>query len=201
MYRGRALLALASALLVMAPTAALAHRTEGVGGGLVSGFLHPILGPDHLVAMVAVGLWGAQLGRPLLIVLPLTFPLVMAFGGLLGVLKFPLPGVELGISVSALVLGLVVAFAYRAPVWLAVTLIGVFAIFHGYAHGEELPRADSPIAYGIGFVVSTGLLHLAGVAIGQLNEWKETGPLIVRGCGVLIAAGGVYFVSTAIGIA
>ena len=201
MNRARALFALASVLLVMAPTAALAHRTEDVGGGLVSGFLHPILGPDHLVAMVAVGLWGAQLGRPLLIVLPLTFPLVMAFGGLLGVLKFPLPGVELGISVSALVLGLVVAFAFRAPVWLAVTLVGVFAIFHGYAHGEELPRADSAIAYGIGFVVSTGLLHLAGIGIGQLNEWKETGPLIVRGCGVLIAACGIYFVSTAIGVA
>lgn len=201
MNQARAFLALASALLVMAPTAALAHRTEGVGGGLVSGFLHPILGPDHLVAMVAVGLWGAQLGRPLLIVLPLTFPLVMAFGALLGVLKVPLPGAELGISVSALVLGLLVAFAFRAPVWLAVLLVGTFAIFHGYAHGEELPRAVSPIAYGIGFVVSTGMLHLAGIAIGQLNEWKETGPLIVRGCGVLIAAGGVYFVSTAIGVA
>ena len=201
MNRVRACFALAAALLVMLPAAALAHRTGDVGGGLVSGFLHPILGPDHLIAMVAVGLWGAQLGRPLLIVLPLTFPLVMAFGGLLGVLKFPLPGVELGISVSALVLGLVVACAFRAPAWLAVTLIGVFAIFHGYAHGAELPRADSAIAYGIGFVVSTGLLHLTGIAIGQLNEWKQTGPLIVRACGVLIAAGGAYFVSTAMGIA
>ncbi len=188
-------------LVAASPDLALAHEGEGVAGGLASGFMHPILGPDHLLAMVAVGLWGAQLGRPLIIALPIAFPMMMAVGGLLGVAGAPLPGVEIGIALSALLLGGAVAAAFRAPTVAAVALVALFAVFHGHAHGGELPVAASPLAYGVGFVVSTGLLHGAGIAIGLLNDWRPRGPWIVRGAGALIALAGVYFLLGALGAA
>ncbi|MBX2856774.1 MAG: HupE/UreJ family protein [Rhodobacteraceae bacterium] len=187
-------------LPALAATSALAHSTEGVASGFVSGLLHPVLGPDHMLAMIAVGLWGAQLGMPLMIALPIAFPMVVALGGLLGVLGVVLPGVEIGIAMSALLLGLAVAMAFRAPVWLAVALVAAFAVFHGHAHGQELPEAASPLPYGLGFVLSTGLLHMLGVAIGLLHEWRGAGPAIVRFCGALIALSGAYFLSNATGL-
>ena len=194
-------LRLAVLALILMPTAALAHSTAGAESGFVSGLLHPILGIDHLVAMVAVGLWGAQLGMPLLVALPVAFPLMMAVGAMLAIGGVPLPGVELGISLSALALGLVVALAFRPPLWVAVALVAAFALFHGHAHGEEIPAAASPLAYGIGFVLATGFLHLAGIAIGLLNEVRGFGPAVVRGCGGVIAAIGLVHVSSALGIA
>ncbi len=179
--------------LIALPSVATAHSAEGVAGGLVSGLLHPVLGPDHMIAMVAVGLWGAQLGRPLVYALPIAFPMVMALGGLLGLAGVPVPGVEVGIALSDVVLGLAILAAWRAPAWLAVLLIGVFAIMHGHAHGVELPDAAEPLAYGIGFVVATGLLHLLGIVIGLLNDWEGLGPKIVRGCGGVIAGVGIAF--------
>src|SRR5207237_10558291 len=119
-------------------TPALAHGIEGTGGFL-AGLSHPIFGPDHVVAMVAVGLWGAFLGAPAIWLLPIVFPLVMAAGGALGIIGLPLPAVETGIAASAVILGLMVALAARPPLWSAVALVGGFAIFHGYAHGKELP--------------------------------------------------------------
>lgn len=189
-----------AAVLALVPQMALAHEEVAVGGGLVNGLLHPILGPDHLIAMVAVGLWGAQLGAPLLWVLPIAFPMMMAAGGVLGILGVPLPAVEFGIAASAVVLGLVVAAAYRAPVWVAIAIVSVFAIFHGYAHGVELPHAANPLAYGLGFVISTGLLHLAGILIGLLNTFKGTGPAIVRACGGIVALLGGYFLIATLGM-
>lgn len=193
-----ALICCVAATAGLAPGAALAHTGAGVAGGLESGFLHPLLGPDHLVAMVAVGLWGAQLGRPLIWALPIAFPLMMAFGGVLGVLGIGLPAVELGIALSGVVLGLVVALAIRPMVPVAVTIVAVFAVLHGHAHGAELPEAANPLAYGIGFVVATGLLHLAGIGIGHMNSWqlagRPAGSYLVRACGVLVALAGGYFV-------
>ncbi|HKA81894.1 MAG TPA: HupE/UreJ family protein, partial [Xanthobacteraceae bacterium] len=125
-------------LLVLVGTSAAAH-TGSASGGFVGGFAHPIFGPDHVVAMVAVGLWGAFLGAPAIWLLPIVFPLVMAGGGVLGILGVPLPGVEIGIALSAVVLGLMVALAARPPLWVAAVLVGAFAIFHGHAHGAELP--------------------------------------------------------------
>jgi urease accessory protein len=182
----------ATLALMLLAQPALAHTEVGVAGGLLSGFLHPILGPDHVVAMVAVGLWGAFLGMPAMWVLLVVFPLVMAFGGVLGVLGVPLPGVELGIALSAVALGAMVAFAARPPLWVAALLVGAFAIFHGHAHGTELPGAANPLAYGIGFVVATGLLHLTGIAFGLLVRWP-VGERAVRAGGGLIACAGLYF--------
>jgi len=188
---------LTAALLVVVPIAS-AHEGAGMVGGFTSGFLHPLLGWDHVVAMVAVGLWGAFLGVPALWVLPVVFPLVMAFGGALGVLGVPLPGVEIGIALSAMVLGVMVAGALRPPLWVAAVLVGVFAIFHGHAHGTELPQAAGPIAYSLGFVIATGLLHLGGIGLGLLTRWS-VGRAAVRAAGALIAGIGVFFLVQAVG--
>lgn len=179
-------------LLAGAPT--WAHEGEGLSGGFVSGFLHPLFGPDHVVAMIAVGLWGAFLGAPAIWVLPIVFPLVMAFGGVLGVLGVPLPAVETGIAASAVVLGLVVAFAARPPLWVAAVIVGVFAIFHGHAHGAELPDSANAISYSLGFVMATGMLHLLGIAFGLLVRWPA-GKLAVRAAGGAIALAGVAFLT------
>jgi len=174
---------------------AAAHTEVGIAGGLLSGFAHPLGGLDHLVAMVAVGLWGAQLGAPGIWVLPICFPTVMAFGGLLGVLGVPLPLSELVIAASALVLGIAVATALRVPFWAAAVVVGVFAVFHGFAHGQELPGAANPLAYGVGFVVATGMLHGVGILIGVMTRWR-TGAAAVRVLGAGIAGlGGLFLIS------
>jgi urease accessory protein len=177
---------------------AFAHEQTGVPGGLASGFLHPLTGVDHLIAMVAVGIWGAQLGAPAIWVLPITFPLVMAMGGVLGILGVPLPLPETMIALSAIVLGLAVALHLRLPFAAAAVVVGVFAIFHGHAHGAELPRSANPLAYGIGFVVATGLLHLTGIGIGTLLRFPVGKPLI-RGLGAAIAALGFFFLLRSVG--
>ena len=184
-----------AALCAAAP--ALAHSGTGLAGGFVSGFTHPLGGIDHLLAMVSVGLWGAFLGRPLIILLPVIFPAVMALGGVLGMADVRLPPVEIGIALSVLVLGGMIAGAVRAPVWVACTLVAVFAIFHGYAHGKELPSAADPIGYSVGFVLATGLLHVAGIGLGLLND-RPGGAVVTRGMGVGIALTGVWFLITAL---
>lgn len=181
------------AALAFLPGAAFAHEAHATASGFVSGFTHPLFGLDHVVAMVAVGLWGGQLGKPAIWLLPVTFPLVMALGGVLGVRGIPLPGVEIGIALSAVALGCLVAGSVRAPIWIASAVVGAFAIFHGHAHGTELPGAASPLHYAAGFVLSTGLLHVAGIVIGLLVDWKPVGARIVRACGVLVACAGVWF--------
>jgi urease accessory protein len=180
-------------------TSAFAHAQEGVAGGFASGFSHPLTGPDHLIAMVAVGLWGAQLGQPLIWILPMTFPLVMAFGGLLALIGVPMPFVAWGVPISAIVLGLMVALHVRPPVWLAALLVAAFAIFHGHAHGGEVPDAANPLAYSIGFVLATGLLHLAGILVGLAVAWPM-GVRAVRACGVVIAVLGGYFLAAQMGM-
>jgi len=147
------------------PALAVAHVEAGRAEGFLAGLHHPISGLDHVLAMVAVGLWGAQLGLPAIWILPVTFPVVMALGGLLGLLGVPLPGVEIGIAISALVLGLAVSAAWRPPLWAAAVIVGLFAIFHGHAHGTELPAGASGLAYSLGFVAATGLLHAVGIGI------------------------------------
>ena len=171
-----------------------AHIEAGSAGdgGFVSGLQHPISGLDHVVAMVAVGLWGAQLGAPAIWVLPIAFPLIMAVGGVLGVIGVPVPNVEIGIALSGIVLGLMVAFAARPPLWLAMLIVAAFAIFHGHSHGTALPAFGVPILYASGFVIATGSLHLCGILIGTTSRWPG-GEAMIRGGGVLIALTGTYF--------
>jgi len=183
----------ALACWLFAPALGFAHVGQGdVSGGFLAGLEHPVMGLDHVVAMVAVGIWGAQLRAPAIWVLPVTFPLVMSFGGILGGFAVPIPGIEIGIAVSAIVLGAMVALAARPPLWIAGVIVGVFAIFHGYAHGAELPESANAISYAMGFVIATGSLHVLGILIGVINRWRA-GEKCLRAGGVLIALCGVYF--------
>ena len=125
-------------------------------------------------------------------ILPVVFPLVMAFGGVLGILGVPLPGVEIGIAVSAAILGMMVALAARPPLWVAAAIVGAFAICHGYAHGAELPPGVDAVAYSAGFVVATGALHLCGIAFGLLAR-RPMGRIAVRTAGGVIAVAGLVF--------
>lgn len=186
------LIALAFCTILISAGPAAAHVEGGLAGGFGSGFAHPLLGLDHIAAMVAVGLWGAFLGAPAIWVLPIVFPLVMAFGGILGILGVPLPGVEIGIAISAVVLGLMVALAVKPHLAVAALIVGAFAIFHGYAHGAELPEGGNAVAYSAGFVIATGVLHLCGIAIGLLTHWPA-GRIAVRFAGSAIAVAGLVF--------
>lgn len=186
------LVLLAAAGPALAHDAHHAHDAGASGAGFVSGLAHPVSGLDHIAAMVAVGVWGAQLGRPALWLLPVMFPIVMALGGFLGLIGVPLPGVEIGIAASAIVLGAMVAAAVRPPLWTGVLLVSAFAIFHGHAHGTELPEDQSGLLYSIGFVLSTGLLHAAGIGLGLINHWPRGGT-ILRALGGVITAAGAYF--------
>ena len=184
--KGMALLIFASALL--APATVLAHNPAGVAGGFASGFMHPLTGIDHILAMVAVGIWGAQLGAPAIWALPVAFPLVMSVGGAMGVRGVPLMGVEIGIAASALLLGLMIFSEARPPLVAAALLVGFFAIFHGYAHGTELPHAANPLAYGAGFVIATGMLHISGIGLGLVHRWpKGARTLRLIGAGISLA--------------
>ena len=178
--------------LSVLPIAGFAHAPEGVGGGFTTGFLHPILGYDHLIAMVAVGLWGAFLGDRALWILPIVFPSIMAVGAAIGILGVGLPLVEFIIALSGVVLGALIVLKFRAPLQVAMALVGVFALFHGYAHGLEMPEQTSVVAYGGGFVIGTGLLHMVGIALGFLTRLPR-GELMVRGCGGVISVVGLTY--------
>ena len=187
---------LALGLVLTCPAWLSAHE-DGSAAGLLSGLSHPVSGVDHILAMVAVGIWGAQLGQPAIWALPVTFPMVMALGGMLGLLGLPLPGVEVGIGLSALLLGLVVALERRPGLAVAGTLVAFFAVFHGHAHGAELPAGQSGLLYSIGFVVATGTLHATGIGVGLIHKW-ESGRLALRVAGAGICLAGAWFIWSAV---
>jgi urease accessory protein len=187
---------LAPALLLLSMVAR-APIESGEAGGFGSGVMHPVSGLDHVLAMLAVGLWGAQLGAPAVWVLPVTFPMVMAFGGMMGLIGVPVPGVEYGIAISAVVLGVMVMLEAKPKLVVAGIIVGFFAIFHGHAHGTELPPGENGLLYSIGFVMSTGTLHAIGIAIGLIHRWPK-GQLVLRAAGVVVLLGGCYFLWGAI---
>jgi urease accessory protein len=184
--------------LLILTTSAAAHTGTGLPGGVLSGLRHPFAGFDHLLAMVSVGLWGSVLGRPLLYALPVIFPAVMVGGAVIGMLGMPVPPVEAVIALSVWVLGGCIALSLKAPVWVASLIVATFAVFHGYAHGKELPSAADPIGYSGGFVLATGLLHLVGIGIGSLTNFPG-GVVAMRSVGAAIAVTGVWFFYKAVG--
>jgi urease accessory protein len=188
-------------LLVLAVVAWASEVGAHVGGeeaaGLLSGLRHPVSGLDHVLAMIAVGLWGVQLGAPALWQLPVAFPMVMALGGVLGLLGMPLPGVEVGIAASAILLGLAVMSELRPPLAIAVVVVGLFGVFHGHAHGTEVPPGQSALLYSLGFVVATGCLHGAGIAIGLAHRWRW-GRTMLRVAGAVVAMGGAVYLVKAV---
>ena len=179
------------------PREAAAHIIQGAQGGFGSGFEHPLTGADHFLAMFAVGLWGAQMGGRPVWTLPVTFPLIMVAGGVAGMLGIPLPGIEIGIAISILALGMAIALAWRPAEGVALVLIAFFALCHGHAHGVELPLAADPADYAIGFVLATGMIHLFGIGVG-LGLNKPVGGRLARALGVLIGVGGIYFLVPAL---
>ena len=189
--------ALTGLAVVLVPEAAYAHIIRGPQGGFGSGFAHPLSGPDHFLAMFAVGLWSAQMGGRLVWTLPVTFPLIMVVGGVLGMTELPLPAIEIGIALSILALGGAIMFAWRPAEWIALTLIAYFALCHSYAHGVELPLATDPSDYAIGFVLATGMIHLFGIGVGTALSKPMQGRLS-RALGAFIGIGGIYFLVPAL---
>ncbi len=177
------------------PTLALAHVGVGATHGFLSGLAHPFSGFDHLVAMLAVGLWAAQLGGRALWLVPLSFVAVMALSGLLAMFAVPAPFIESGITLSLLVLGVLIAAAIRLPVLASAAIVGVFAFFHGYAHGAEMPQNADTLIYAAGFVLATASLHLSGIGLAVLArrhsqaQWLRFAGAAVILCGCISWSG------------
>ena len=180
---------------------AQAQSDQAATGGFVIGHLHPLTSVDHMLAMVAAGIWDAVPGAPLIWALPIAFLLQMVVGGALGIAGVPLPYMETGAALSVAVLGITILSAWRAPVAIAVAIVGMFGVRHDYAHGTELPGSAQPAAFAAGFVVSTGLLHLAGIGIGiGLLKQMRRGLSWLRMGGVLIAGIGVWLLAALHGV-
>ncbi len=184
---------LISALACIVPSVAWAHVGAGEASGFAHGFFHPVTGVDHVLAMVAVGMFAANLGGRALWAVPLTFVGVMAAGGALGIGGVAVPFVETGIAVSVIVLGAAVALRWKWPVVAAMALVGLFAIFHGHAHGAEMPADASGLDYAAGFMIATALLHVAGIGIGLglTKGGQQYAPRLVQAGGGAMAVAGV----------
>jgi urease accessory protein len=164
---------------------AQAHNLAHQGASLSAGFVHPLLGWDHLLAMLAVGLWAAQQNGRALWRLPLVFVVLMTVGAIAAGAGLLLPAVETGIATSLLVLGLLLAFAVRPPAIFSMALVGLFALFHGFAHGAEMPQASSALNFALGFILATTLLHLLGIHLGRLCRGELTTRLLrIGGSGI-----------------
>jgi len=184
--------ALPLGLLLLLPSLAQAHPgMPGHAHGFTNGLAHPLTGLDHLCAMVAVGLWAAQRSGRALWLVPLVFISVMAVGGMLGMSGFQLPMAETGIVASVLILGVLITAAVRLPLAMSVLIVGVFALFHGFAHGAEMPETASGLNYALGFIVATACLHLCGIALGMIaKQYFSSG--WIRYAGAAITVCGLY---------
>jgi len=187
------------AALSLVPTAALAHTGIGDAHGFVHGLAHPLGGLDHVLAMVTVGIFAWQLGGRALWLVPATFVLVMAAAGALGLYGIAVPFVEFGIAASVIVLGAVVALGVKAPLAAAMGVVGLFAVFHGHAHGTEMPVDAAGASYAAGFMLATALLHLGGIALGVVigRVGDIRGRLVYRVAGVLVTLAGLAILAHA----
>lgn len=196
----RSILRAAALVAGLVPAVAYAHTGVGETGGFAHGFMHPVLGLDHVLAMVMVGVLAWQMGGKATWLVPASFVLVMALGGALGAAGIAIPFVETGIALSIVVFGVIVALGVKAPVAVAMALVGLFAVFHGHAHGSEMPETVAGLAYAAGFMAATALLHAlgvgAGVGLGKLGE--RHGPAIVRIAGGMVAAAGLGILTGAL---
>ena len=177
---------------VLAGELALAHDEGGGGAGFVTGIFHPVLGFDHFLAMLSVGVISAQIGGRAIWYVPATFVLAMIFGGVLGMQKVNLLAVEAGIALSVLILGATLAGGKIMPKWFAIVSVTIFGIFHGHAHGTEMPLITNPWLYAAGFVLGTATIHLAGVLVGIALRRRQVGHYVLRATGVGIAGIGAY---------
>lgn len=195
-YLKRPPLSLIALFALVLPSFAYAHVIAGATSSWAHGFGHPLLGADHVVAMISVGLWAMQMGGRAIWLIPLTFISVMAIGGQMGMASVPMVYAEQGIVLSLLVLGVLISATIRLPLLLSATLVGVFALCHGYSHGIEIPHGSSNIAYVSGFMLSTALLHTTGIGIalfardGSREKWlRLSGIAITLFGGSILLAG------------
>ena len=178
----------------LAPGLLWAHEGASLPyGSFIGGLSHPVLGLDHFLAMVSVGILSAQIGGRAIWTVPATFVAVMAFGGLLGYIDIGLTAIEAGIAISVLALGIAIAADRKLPISLAMTAVGFFAIFHGYAHGAEMPTVANSVTYAAGFLTGTAALHLFGVLLGDIARRNVHGNAVLRVGGGLIAGIGTFF--------
>lgn len=180
-------------LLAGISSSAFAHPGHNVSG-LAAGLMHPFSGLDHLLAMVAVGLWAAQGGGRKVWLLPATFMTMLAVGAGLAMQWQALPMVEAGIATSVLALGLLVALSMQLPAVLAVAVTALFGLLHGYAHGLELPESAAPVSYALGFLAATAVLHASGIAVGMAARRQHA--ILAKALGVAIAASGMYLLAS-----
>lgn len=189
-----------AAACILAPGAALAHTGAGGTDGIVHGLMHPVTGLDHVLAMVAVGVLAAFLGGRALWLVPASFVALAAVGGALGARGAPVPFVEFGISASVILLGLAIALQAKLPLGWTAGLVGLFGLYHGYAHGAEMPADASGFAYGVGFLAATALLHIAGIGFGlgiahlasrSATRFAQAGGTAIALAGVVLLARGL----------
>lgn len=180
--------------LLLAPMSAFAHEGSSLPyGSFIAGLAHPVLGMDHFLAMVSVGILSAQISGRALWTMPVTFVSVMAVGGLLGWFHVGLTSIELGIASSVLILGIAIAADRKMPVLVAMGAVAIFAVFHGYAHGAEMPNVANPVRYAVGFMTGTSILHITGLLIGDISQHYARGKLLLRVAGAVIAGIGTLF--------
>lgn len=182
-----------SLILILAPTMAQAHVGDH-GGGFVAGLSHPVLGLDHLLAMLAVGILSAQMGGRAIWAVPTAFVAVMLIGGLMGIYGVPFFSVELGIAVSVLALGVALAAEKKLPMFWTMFAVGFFALFHGHAHGVEMPEIAAPALYALGFLVGTAAIHITGVLVAVVSNLYKQGPQFLRYLGAGIAGIGLHLI-------
>jgi urease accessory protein len=188
---GKSVAYIAITAMLLIPAVAQAHVGVGEASGFMHGFAHPLGGLDHLCTMLAVGLWAAQMGGRSVWFVPLTFISVMALGGVLPLLGIALPFVEQGIVLSVLLLGVLITAAIRLPLWLGSSMVALFALWHGHAHGAEMPENASGVGYALGFMLATASLHVAGIGFG-LGMQRLAHIQLIRAVGASIALCGVY---------
>ncbi len=178
-------------LLLLLPVTVNAHTGEG-GGGFMTGLNHPVLGFDHLLAMVSVGVLSAQIGGKAILTVPLAFLGMMLVGGIIGMLGVTIFSVELGIAFSVFALGVALAAEKKLPVLITMIIVGLFAIFHGHAHGAEMPRIVEPVLYTAGFITGTAAIHIIGVIVGSIFQQSLRGVELLRFIGAGIAGIGFH---------
>jgi len=196
----RAALSCCAATIALSPVAAWAHPgAASHTHGFEYGFAHPFSGIDHVFAMVSVGLFATRQGGRALWLLPLTFISIMGLAGVAGMTGIALPLVEIGIGLSVVVLGLVVASRQRLPTAVAMALVGLFAVFHGYAHGIEMPASSSGLLYGLGFVMATAVLHAMGIGVGlatgKIGQVRSLRVIQISGAAISLAGAAILLVS------
>lgn len=187
-------------LLLLLPVTGLAHEGSSLPyGSFLAGLTHPVLGVDHFLAMVSVGILSAQIGGRALWTVPTTFVTVMAAGGALGWLNVELGSIEMGIALSVLLLGMAIAADRKMPVLLVMGAVAVFGVFHGYAHGAEMPKVANALRYAVGFLLGTALLHIAGLLLGDISQYYKRGKMLLRVTGAVIAGAGTYYIAGLMG--